>query len=229
VDCPLWSADGKDIIYTSNRSGVPALYRRPVTGEGEPIRLGEAGRGQYTDTLSADGRTIVAMEISPTGGGDLYLVPFDGDARPVPLLVSGNSEYSGSLSPDGKWFVYTSSASGQTEVFARPVAAGSEARQVSVGGGTEPRWSRADGEIFYRAGQKMMVAQVRTAPSLEISAPRTLFEGPYEVTGGPFNYDVTPDGRRFLMVKREGPEAPTELKVVTGWDQELRRALSAGR
>jgi eukaryotic-like serine/threonine-protein kinase len=133
VDGPLWSADGKDLIYTSNRSGVPALYRRPVTGEGEPIRVGEAGRGQYTDTLSADGRTIVAMEMSPTGGGDLYLVPFNGEAPPVPLLVSGSSDYLGSLSPDGKWFVYASRASGRAEVFVRR-GAGGRRREAGVGG-----------------------------------------------------------------------------------------------
>jgi eukaryotic-like serine/threonine-protein kinase len=227
VDGPVWSANGKDLIYMSNRSGTPAVYRRPATGEGEPTRVGEGGGGQYPDSLSADGRTIVATHMSPTSGGDLYLVPLDGAARPVPLLVSGSPEYLGSLSPDAKWFVYVSRASGQAEVFVRPVAEGGEARQVSIAGGTEPRWSRAGGEIFYRAGQKMMVARVRTGPALEISVPETLFAGPYEVLDGPFNYDVTPDGRRFLMVKMHGPDAPTELKVVTGWDREVRNALSA--
>jgi hypothetical protein len=75
----------------------------------------------------------------------------------------------------------------------------------------------------------MMAADVRTAPALEVSTPRTLFEGPYEVIDGPINYDVTPDGRRFLMVKMERPEAPTELRGVTGWNQEVRKALPIGR
>jgi eukaryotic-like serine/threonine-protein kinase len=229
VECPLWSADGKDLIYMSNRSGMPALYRRPLAGDREPVRVGEPGHGQYPESLSTDGKTIVAMEMNPTSGLDLYLVPYAGDSRPVPLLVSGSSEYMGSLSPDGRWFVYASRASGQAEVFVRSVAPGGDARQVSIDGGTEPRWARAGGEIFYRAGQKMLVAQIRTDPALDVSAPRTLFEGPYEVIDGPLNYDVTPDGRRFLMVKMEGSEAPTELKVVTGWDQELRKALSVTR
>jgi len=99
---------------------------------------------------------------------------------------------------------------------------------VSLDGGTEPRWSRDGREIFFRKGQKMMVAEVRTDPALAISTPRTLFEGPYEVQDGPVNYDVTADGRRFLMVKMEKSEAPAELRVVTGWDRELRQALPAG-
>ena len=228
VECPLWSADGKNLIYMSNRSGMPALYRRSLSGDGEPVRVGEAGHGQYPESLSTDGKTIVAMEMNPTSGLDLYLVPVTGDAPPVPLLVSGSSEYMGSLSPDGKWFVYTSRASGQAEVLVRAVAGG-ESRQVSLGGGTEPRWSRVGGEIFFRAGPKMMAAQVRTDPALDVSAPRTLFAGPYEVMDGPLNYDVTPDGRRFLMVKMEGSETPTDLRIVTGWDQEVRKALPAAR
>lgn len=181
VECPLWSADGKAMIYMSTRSGMPALYRRPVVGEGEAVRLRESGRGQYPETLSKDGKTIVAMEMNPRTGLDLFLVPFAGDAPPVPLLVTDSSEYAADLSPDGKWFAYVSRASGSMQVFVRSVAPGGDARQVSLDGGTEPRWSRAGGEIFFRAGQKMMAAEVRTAPALEVSTPRTLFQGPYEV------------------------------------------------
>ena len=182
-----------------------------------------------TWSASKDGKTIVAMEMNPKTGLDLFLVPFAGDASPVPLLVTDSSEYAADLSPDGKWFVYVSRASGRMEIIVRSVAPGGEARQVSLDGGTEPRWSRAGDEIFYRAGQKMMAAQVRTAPALEVSTPRILFEGPYEVLDGPINYDVTADGRRFLMVKMEHPEAPTELRVVTGWNQEVRKALPVAR
>ncbi len=68
VDCPLRSADGKGLFYMSNRSGMPALYRRSLTGDGDPVRVGEAGHGQYSESLSTDGRTIVAMEMNPTSG-----------------------------------------------------------------------------------------------------------------------------------------------------------------
>jgi len=200
-----------------------------VVGEGEAVRLGASGRGQYPETLSKDGKTLVAMEMNPMSGLDLYLVPVAGDASPVPLLVTGSSEYAADLSPDGKWFVCVSRVTGRREIWVRSVAPGGDARQVSLDGGTEPRWSRAGGEIFYRAEQKMMAADVRTAPALEVSTPRILFEGPYEVMDGPINYDITPDARRFLMVKMERPEAPTELRVVTGWDQEVRKALPVKR
>jgi len=227
-DGPLWTADGKAIIYQSNKSGAPALYRQPVEGKGDAVRFGPSGRTQYPETLSKDGRAIVITEMNPKTGLDLFLIPLDADARPVPLLVTDNSEYAADVSPDGKWFVYVSRASGRPEIDVRSVAGGRDEWRVSLNGGTEPRWSRDGGDIFFREGQKMMVAEVRTEPAVSISKPRALFEGLYEVMDGPINYDVTPDGRRFLMVKMERSEAPTELRVVTGWDQELRKALPAG-
>ena len=202
-----------------------ALYRQPVAGKGEAVQLGQGGRALYSETLSKDGKTIVAVEGNPKTGVDLFLVPLDANARPVPLLVTDSSEYSADLSPDGKWFVYVSRASGRPEIGVRSVAGGGDESRVSLHGGTEPRWSRDGREIFFREGLKMMVAEVRTDPALAISKPRALFEGPYEVMDGPINYDVTPDGRRFLMVKMDRSEAPTELRVVTGWDRELRKAL----
>ena len=227
-DGPLWTVDGKTLIYASNKSGVQALYRQPVAGKGEAMQLGQGGRTQYPETFSKDGKTIVVAEMNPKTGLDLFLIPLDADARPVPLLVTDSSEYAADLSPDGKWFVYTSRASGRPEISVRPVAGGGDESRVSLEGGTEPRWSRDGREIFFREGQKMMVAEVRTDPAVSISKPRALFEGLYEVMDGPINYDVTPDGRRFLMVKMERSEAPTELRVVTGWDRELRKALPAG-
>jgi hypothetical protein len=166
--------------------------------------------------------------MNPKTGLDLFLIPLDADARPAPLLVTDGSEYAADLSPDGKWFVYVSRASGRPEIGVRSVAGGGDESRVSLHGGTEPRWSRDGGEIFFREGQKMMVAEVRTEPALAISKPRALFEGLYEVMDGPINYDVTPDGQRFLMVKMKRSEAPTELRIVTGWDRELRKALPAG-
>jgi hypothetical protein len=110
-------ADARLEIYMSNRSGVPALalYRRPLAGDGDAVRIGEPGHGQYSESLSKDGKTIVAMEMNPSSGSDLYLVPYAGGSPPVPLLVTGSSEYAADLSRDGKRFVYVSRASGWTE------------------------------------------------------------------------------------------------------------------
>jgi TolB protein len=98
-DGPLWTADGKAFIYPSNKSGAPALYRQPVAGKGEAVRLGPGGRTEYPETLSKDGKTIVvtdepAERLTCTSA-------LDPDAAPVPLLVTDSSEYAADLSPDG--------------------------------------------------------------------------------------------------------------------------------
>jgi serine/threonine-protein kinase len=221
---PLWAKDGKSFFYPSNRTGVQAIYRQSLAG-GEARLLSEAARFQYPETLSHDGKTMLTVQMNPKTGVDIFLLPLDAGGTATPLVVTESSEYCGGLSPDGRWLVYVSRASGRPEVVVRSVAGGAGESRVSLNGGTEPRWSEAGGEIFYREGLRMMAAEVRTHPALQVSAPHPLFEGLYDVMDGPINYDVSPDGRRFLMVKMERSEAPAELRVVTRWDRELRQAL----
>jgi hypothetical protein len=103
---------------------------------------------------------------------------------------------------------------------------------VSAGGGTEPAWSRKGDELFYRRGNSLLSVRVRTEGLFDAGAPVPLFEGPYEpdrsTAMGHTNYDVTPDGRRFLMV-RSGPEdADRQIRVVLNWAEEL-KALDSTR
>jgi hypothetical protein len=148
-----------------------------------------------------------------------------GQGPPQAITAASKEDGHPSVSPDGRWLVYVSRASGRPEVFVRSVAGGADEWRVSLDGGTEPRWSAAGGEIFYREGLRMLAAEIRTSPAVQVSKPRQLFEGLYEVMDGPINYDVSPDGRRFLMVKMERSEAPAELRVVTRFDRELRAAF----
>ena len=222
---PLWAKDGKSFFYPSNRFGVQAIYRQFLSGGGDAKLLNEAARFQYPETLSHDGKAIVTVKMNPKTGLDTFLLPLEAGATATPLLVTASSEYCGGLSPDGRWLVYVSRASGRPEVFVRSVAGGADEWRVSLDGGTEPRWSAAGGEIFYREGLRMLAAEIRTSPTVQVSKPRQLFEGLYEVMDGPINYDVSPDGRRFLMVKMERSEAPAELRVVTRFDRELRAAF----
>ncbi len=101
--------------------------------------------------------------------------------------------------------------------------------QVSTEGGTEPRWARNGRELFFRSGNKMMVVEISTEPSLKATAPQLLFEGSYMPSGtrpGFPEYDVTADGQRFVMVQPMEPEsAPTQINVVLNWFEELKRLV----
>jgi hypothetical protein len=105
---------------------------------------------------------------------------------------------------------------------------------VSSDGGTDPVWKRAGDELFYRNGDSMMAVSISAGPSLTNGRPHELWKGHYShgmsSSCGPAgltssNYDVTPDGGRFLMIKDEDQDSATsrQLVVVLGWTDELNR------
>jgi eukaryotic-like serine/threonine-protein kinase len=138
------------------------------------------------------------------------------------------------FSPDGHWLAYQSDESGRNEIYVRPFPGPGGKSQISTDGGTEPMWARNRRELFYRNGEKMMVVSVETKPAFVASKPKLLFEGHYEKSSFTFsfepNYDVSPDGQRFLMIKASEQEsAATQVNVVLNWSDELRRLVPAGR
>ena len=116
------------------------------------------------------------------------------------------------FSPDGRWMVYVSNESGQFEVYLRPYPGPDRKMQVSTQGGTHPKWNRNGKELFYRVGNKMMVVDVSTSPDLTLSQPRVLFEQRYAFGSAQTipNYDVSPDGQRFVMVKDDSASGRAE-------------------
>src|SRR4029077_7996072 len=104
--------------------------------------------------------------------------------------------------------------------------------QISVDGGTEPVWNPNGRELFYRSGRKMMAVEMSMQPGFIAGKPRVLFEGDYLLTPLTFpNYDVSPDGQRFLMFKRTeaGAAAPAQINVALNWTEELKRRLPPGK
>ncbi len=104
-------------------------------------------------------------------------------------------------------------------------------RQISTGGGTEPLWNRNGRELFYRSGNKMMAVEITTEPNFVLGSARMLFErGQYMPPTGPYsypfpNYDVSPDGQRFLMITKE---SKPQINVVLNWFEELKHRVPPG-
>ena len=153
----------------------------------------------------------------------------DGPVTDSPILRPFE-EIQPTFSRDGKWLAYVSDESGRFEVYLRPYSRSGGRMQVSTEGGTEPRWARNGRELFFRSGNKMMVVEILTEPSLKATAPQLLFEGSYMRNGarpGFPEYDVTADGQRFVMVQLMEPEsAPTQINVVLNWFEELKGLVS---
>ena len=137
------------------------------------------------------------------------------------------------MSPDGRWLAYESNESGASEIFVRPFPALDSGRwPVSTGGGTRPLWSRDGKEIFYldASGFLTAVAVERREDALSIGRPEVVIRKAYFNPLGGRTYDVSPDGRRFLMIKEVAPEqddADGRIVLVQNWFDELRRVAPA--
>ncbi len=212
---PLWSAGGKRIAYQTFPEGQ--VYTREASGGGPETLLAELGTFAPLADWSRDGRTLLYETLShPTGVMALDLGS-DHDPRTV---VPGEGAR---LSPDGEWLAYMSSDSGVQEVFVRRFAESEERLQVSVAGGTQPRW-RGDGrELFYVApDRRLMAVEVTLGPRLEVGSPRALFSTQIlPLVEARNHYDVTADGQRFLVNSRSAEDASRPVRVVVGWSEGL--------
>ena len=192
---PIWSADGGRIIYSSNDD----LWWITSDGSGTPDSLLVANGSRYGGSVTADGRDLVFHEIGSEREG-IRRLHFDSAPVSVPLVTTRFRESAPALSPDGRWLAYASDETGRAEVYARPYATSGGRVSISLAGGAEPLWSRDGRELYYRAGDSLMVATIAPGPTLAISARRLLFRGSFMNGDGFREYDVTPDGSRFVML-----------------------------
>jgi hypothetical protein len=157
------------------------------------------------------------------------MLSLDGDRKPKPSLRTPSMETNSHFSPNGRWLVYVSNESGRREVYVQPFPGPSGKSKISTEGGDEPVWSRDGRELFYRSGDTMLAVAITTQPAFVAGLPRRLFDGHYEGTGtGTSGYDVSADGRRFLMIQPAEPEQPvTQINVVLNWSEELKAKVPA--
>ena len=138
------------------------------------------------------------------------------------------------FSPDGRWIAYMSGESGSLQVYVRPAAAGAGGKWlISTGGGSGPRWASGGRELFYRSGGKVMVVAIEPGPAFRAGTPKELFAYMSFTLPGPVgSYDVSADGKRFLMITSGAPEqgaaATPEIHFVLEWFEDIRRRVRAG-
>jgi serine/threonine-protein kinase len=207
VAFPLWSPDGRRIAYTRYPKGfiVPEgqIYWVAADGSGIPDSLLTRPGLWLPSSFEPDGRGLAYYGAgSATEKFQIWRLGPGGGTAPSQILVSGFNNSNPTLSPDGHWFAYVSNESGRREVYVRPYPGPGGRWQVSLEGGTEPLWSPTGREIFYRDGDKVMAAAVRTQGGFEVGNRLQLFNGDFSPspTGGR-NYDVTRDGQTFVMLQ----------------------------
>jgi len=153
-----------------------------------------------------------------------------------PLLQEEFEELLPKISPDGQWMAYVSDETGEAQVYVRPFPEVDKGkRQVSTSGGSSPLWSPDGRELFYRNGDSVMAVQM--GPDLKFGTPKKLFSGTYDV---PYEvdfsrqtmWDISPDGKRFLMLKLVGTgddkstsPVPRKINIVLNWFEELKKRV----
>ena len=231
---PDWTPDGKRIAFASDRDGVLNLYWKRSDGAGEAERLTTSKNQQRVPSFSPDGKLLAFMEENSETSWDLWVLDLEGERKAEPFLVTPALEAGPTFSPDGRWIAYGSNESGRFEVYVRPFPGPGGKWQVSTDGITDiPHWSPDGSRIYYRNGERIMVVAVSgRGDSFQTGKPVVLFEGTYASGGQESVYDLSPDGKRFVMLK-SGVDAGEKsdrrhLTLVFNWFDEVRNRLETG-
>ena len=233
----VWSPDGTRLALASE-IGEDAGEMGPalawIGSDGRPeqlVRSAGFGNWEFPTSWSPDGAWIAYTRMSATPPSvDVFLFPTRGPRQSVALLDTPVAEFGAAFSPDGRWIAFVAHRSERDEVYVRAFPVPGPWIQISTAGGSEPVWSRDGGELYYRDGSRLMAVTLPAKSPEKASAPRALFEGPFDrmpIGGGMANYDVSPDGSRFVMVRRKAGAAPRSIDLVLNWPAALAAAGGA--
>jgi Tol biopolymer transport system component len=209
---PVWSPDGREVVFASQQKAgsVPGFYRRSaISVGGETFISGDATDASLPMDWSSDGKYVVFIRRAAANAPvqNLWYQPLSVDTKPQIYLESQSVKTEAQFSPDGRWLAYTTNESGSFQVVVQSFPDPKISKTVTTrNGGSQPRWRRDGRELFYLAADgKLMSVPVKTGDMFEIGSETALFQTP--LTGptvnfgaGPFRYDVTADGKRFLII-----------------------------
>jgi Tol biopolymer transport system component len=242
---PIWTPDNSKIVFVST---VPdsSLFKRKAavkrkaadgSGEVEILWVNQSGPAYLgLDAWTPDGEWLVASGLigpeETQTGLDIVKIHVEGNGEVKPLLASDNNERNPALSPDGEWLAYVSDELGRNEVFVTNFRdlEGKWHVSTETEGGREPVWAPDGTAIYYRDGASLIAVSVNTEGGFRLRRTQRLFEDRYVTHPDTRNYDIHPDGKRFLMIKKVEEELPmTELIVVENWFEELKRLVPTGK
>jgi serine/threonine-protein kinase len=231
---PLWTPDGKRIVYRSSRDGVNYdINRKAADGTGEVEKLASWPNLPGPLTWSQDAKTLLSWDLNRSPmQSDISMLSLEGGHARVPLLHEKYYEDHPQISPDGQWLAYASNESGRSEVYVRPFPDVNKSQvKISIDGGYGPLWSPDGRELFYRNLESVLSVSAEPGPIFKYGKPHVLFRGAYlseSVGAGVLpNWDIHPDGKRFLMMKEipTAAEGPQRINIVLNWFEELKQRV----
>ncbi len=217
---PLWTPDAKSIVYATVNGD--AVIRRPVDGRGPPETLWKPSDRVplKADCFTPDGSKLLLTQFGLPTLTNILLLPATAGATATPFIATPKNERDAALSPDGRWVAFTADYSGNEEVYVQAFPEPGGRWQVSLHGGTAPRWSRDGKELYYLRGEEIVDVAVRSGPTFSSGPEKTLFRVDRLTTRTERSvpYDVAPDGKRFLfLVDQPTPKVSPRLDVALRW------------
>jgi serine/threonine protein kinase/Tol biopolymer transport system component len=223
--CPVWSPDDQWIAFSSNRKGFHDIYRKAASGTGPDELLFASDGSKFPTDWSGETGLIAFPNTRPESktGSDIWLLSV-AERKARPFLATPFHEGTPQFSPDGRWMAYASAESGTMEVFVQAFPASGGKWQISTAGGSYPRWRRDGKELYYIApGDTLMAVDVKAGSGFTAGAPKPLFRTRIKSLDIFFQYDVSPDGQRFLVNTLPEGEQRDEITVVQNWTSDLKK------
>jgi serine/threonine-protein kinase len=238
---PVWSPDGRRIVFQSNREGDTALFSQAADGSDAPLRMtkAEAGAVHTPESWSPSG-TDLLFAISKDGTNRLMRLSLASSrVEPFADLTSG-SPTAAAFSPDGKWVAYnmrldTALFGSVHATFVQPFPATGAIYPISSNDdGHHPVWSRDGRELFYVPGPGQLAVVTVTAGSSFTFSPPSILPPAGLMGPGTFNrnFDILQDasgfiGRQVAEDEESRLGAPPRIHVVTNWFEDLNRRRQA--
>ena len=233
-EAPMWSHDGRTILWLSDRRGKNSFYSKASFGSGTEAELVASARVDLSfasapSDWSPDQRFLLYTDLHEGTVLHLWVLPIDGGGRPYRLLRGTTADVEGQFSPDGRWVAYSSNDSGRWEVYVAPFPFpdGGDKYQVSTDGGQQPRWRRDGKELFILSpDRKMMAVSVKERSKLELGPPKVLFQtrAHEPITAEEFfTYDVSADGQQFLVNVNSEQNNAAPVDIILNWASGLKK------
>jgi serine/threonine-protein kinase len=236
---PTWTPDGERVTFASDRDGTTSIHWQPADGSGvaEQMTTAEKGTAQWPESWSPDGKTLALGDTRGDRMGVWTLSLENGTNTPEVFADEVNSaQWDSTFSPDGRWLAYSSYESGAFQVYVQPFPKTGAKHRITQDGGSFPLWSPDGKELFYLNGGRLMGMDITTEPAFAFGNEQALlgiqgfliFAG---LAGRARPYDITPDGRQFLLVfpsdSEDSVAATTDeqINIVLNWFEELKERV----